>query len=398
MIYLDANATTPVDPAVLEAMLPFLREHYANPSASYADGRRVRRALEGARAQVAALLGTSTGEIIFTSGATESINAVHASVRALWPEKPEIVISGTEHAAVLESTRRWQAEGGRVVTVPVHPDGRVDLDALRTLVRPGITALVSVMWANNETGVVAPMHEIVSLAHAAGALVHTDAVQAAGKIHLDVQTTPVDFLSLSGHKMHAPKGIGALYASQRVRFEPLLLGGGQENERRGGTENVPGIVALGKAAELARLHLEDGTKGRLKTLRDRFEHLVHAALPETHIHGCLTHRLHTTSSLCLPGLDAAGMLILLDQAGIACSAGSACHTGALHSSHVLEAMGVSARDAACTLRFSFSRFNTKADAEEAAHAVIESAHKMREAQGGEPAVISHTASPVETWS
>jgi len=233
------------------------------------------------------------------------------------------------------------------------------------------------------------MHEIVTLSHAAGALVHTDAVQAAGKIHLDVKTTPVDFLSLSGHKMHAPKGIGALYVSQRARFAPLLVGGGQESERRGGTENVSGIIALGKAAELAGQHLADGNTTRLKCMRDRFEHLIRAALPEMHIHGCLTHRLHTTSLFCLPEIDAAGMLILLDRAGIACSAGSACHTGALHASHVLEAMGVSARDAACTLRFSFSRFNTKPDAESAARAVIESAHKMREAQGCEYAVITH---------
>jgi cysteine desulfurase len=389
VIYLDANATTPVDPAVLEAMLPFLREHYANPAASYAAGRRVRRAIEQARTQVAALLGARTGEIIFTSGGTESINAVHASVFALWPERPELIITGTEHAAVLESARRWEAQGGKVVTAPVHPDGRVDLAALRALVRPGVTALVSIMWANNETGVIAPMHEIVTLAHAAGALVHTDAVQAAGKIHLDVQTTPVDFLSLSGHKMHAPKGIGALYISQRARFAPFLVGGGQENERRSGTENVPGIVAIGKAAELARQHLEDGTKSKIKALRDRFEHLVHAALPGLRIHGCLAHRLSTTSSFCLPDIDAAGMLILLDQAGIACSAGSACHTGALHASPALEAMGISARDAACTLRLSFSRFNTKAEAESAAHAVIESAHKIREAQGCDLAVITH---------
>ncbi|WP_395744293.1 cysteine desulfurase family protein [Prosthecobacter sp.] len=389
MIYLDANATTPVDPAVLEAMLPYLREHYANPSASYAAGRRVRRAVEQARTQVAALLGARPAEITFTSGGTESINAVHASVRALWPERPELIITGTEHAAVLESARRWQAQGGQVTTAPVHPDGRVDLGALHSLLRPGITGLVSIMWANNETGVIAPMHEIAAMAHAAGALVHTDAVQAAGKISLDVRTTPVDFLSLSGHKMHAPKGTGALYVSQRVRFEPLLVGGGQENERRGGTENVPGIIALGKAAELAAQHLADGTKARIKALRDRFEHLIHAAVPEMRIHGSPAHRLHTTTSLCLPETDAAGMLILLDQAGIACSAGSACHAGALHASHVLEAMDVSARDAACTLRFSFNRFNTKSDVESAAHAVIESAHKIREAQGCGLAVISH---------
>lgn len=389
MIYLDANATTPVDPAVLDAMLPFLREHFANPSAGYAGGRIAHRAIEQARESVAALIGAGAGEIIFTSGGTESINAVHASVRSLWPEKPDLIITGTEHAAVLESAARWSSQGGNVIHAPVHPDGRVDLDALRTLVHPGVTALVSIIWANNETGVIAPMSEITAIAHAAGALVHTDAVQAAGKIPLDVKTTPVDFLSLSGHKMHAPKGIGALYVSNRVRFEPLLIGGGQEKERRSGTENVPGIVALGKAAELARQHFDDGTKSRIHTMRDRFEHLVHAALPEMRIHGSLTHRLHTTSSFCLPEIDAAGMLILLDKQGICVSAGSACHTGALHPSHVLEAMGVSARDAACTLRFSFHRFNTKAEAETAAHAVIEAAHKMRAEHGADSVVISH---------
>lgn len=388
MIYLDANATTPVDPLVIDAMLPFLCEHYANPSASHAAGRVARRATDHARGELAALLHAEPEEIIFTSGGTESINAVHASVRSLWPKKPDLIITGTEHPAVLESAARWRKCGGKVVHAPVHADGRVDLDALRAAVKSGGTALVSIMWANNETGVIAPMHEIAAIAHAAGALVHTDAVQAAGKFPLDVKTTPVDFLSLSGHKMHAPKGVGALYINKRVRFEPLLIGGGQENGRRSGTENVPGIVALGKAAELARQHFDDGTKSRIHAMRDRFEHLIHAALPEMRIHGSLTHRLHTTSSFCLPEIDAAGMLILLDQQGICCSAGSACHTGALHPSHVLDAMGVSARAAACTLRFSFHRFNTKAEAETAAHAVIAAAHKLRAENGDDSVVIT----------
>lgn len=388
MIYLDANATTPVDPLVIDAMLPFLCEHYANPSASHAAGRVARRATDHARGELAALLHAEPEEIIFTSGGTESINAVHASVRSLWPKKPDLIITGTEHPAVLESAARWRKRGGKAVRAPVHADGRVDLNALRELVRPGVTALVSIMWANNETGVLAPMREIIEIAHAAGALVHTDAVQAAGKIPLDVKTLPVDFLSLSGHKMHALKGVGALYISKRVRFEPMLIGGGQENGRRSGTENVPGIVALGKAAELARQHFDDGTKSRIHAMRDRFEHLIHAALPEMRIHGSLTHRLHTTSSFCLPEIDAAGMLILLDQQGICCSAGSACHTGALHPSHVLDAMGVSARAAACTLRFSFHRFNTKAEAETAAHAVIAAAHKLRAENGDDSVVIT----------
>lgn len=384
VIYLDANATTPVDPAALDAMLPFMRECFANPSAGYAGGRTASRAMQRARDQLASLLGAQPDELIFTSGGTESINAVHASVRSLWPESRELVITGTEHAAVLESAKRWRKQGGKVVRAPVHADGRVDLDALREIVRPGVTALVSIMWANNETGVLAPMREIVEIAHAAGALVHTDAVQAAGKVPVDVKSVPVDFLSLSGHKMHAPKGVGALYVSKRVRFEPFLIGGGQENERRSGTENVPGIVALGVAADLAQQHFNDGTKSRIHAMRDRFEHLVHAAIPEMRIHGCRTHRLHTTSSFCLPEIDAAGMLILLDKAGIACSAGSACHTGALHPSHVLEAMGVSAREAACTLRFSFHRFNTKSEAETAARAVIEAAQKLGSLLGTSP--------------
>lgn len=388
MIYLDANATTPVDPLVIDAMLPFLCEHYANPSASHAAGRSARRAIEKSRVEVAALLCAEPEEIVFTSGGTESVNTVHASVRSLWPESRELVITGTEHPAVLESAARWRKSGGKVVHAPVHADGRVDFDALRALVKPGVTALVSIMWANNETGVIAPMHEIVAIAHAAGALVHTDAVQAAGKFPLDVKATPVDFLSLSGHKMHAPKGVGALYISKRVRFEPLLIGGGQENGRRSGTENVPGIVALGKAAELARRHFDDGTRARVHAMRDRFEHLLRAALPEMRVHGCPTHRLHNTSLLCLPEIDAAGMLILLDQQGICASAGSACHTGALHASHALEAMGVSARAAACTLRFSFHRFNTKPEAETAAHAVIEAAHKLRAEKGADSVVIT----------
>jgi len=387
VIYLDANATTPVDPAALDAMLPFMRDYFANPSAGHAGGRTAARALHRAREQVASLLGAHPEEIVFTSGGTESINAVHASVRSLWPESRELVITGTQHAAVIESAVRWRKNGGTVVHAPVHSDGRVDLEALRSLVKPGITALVCIMWANNETGVLAPMREIVEIAHSAGALVHTDAVQAAGKVPVDVKSVPVDFLSLSGHKMHAPKGVGALYISKRVRFEPLLLGGGQENGRRSGTENVPGIVALGVAADLAQQHLNDGTKARIHAMRDRFEHVVHAAFPEMRIHGSLTHRLHNTSSFCVPGIDAAGMLILLDKVGIACSAGSACHTGALHPSQALEAMGVSARDAACTLRFSFHRFNTKPEAETAARAVIEAAMKMR-AEMGEGELVS----------
>lgn len=368
MIYLDANATTPVDPAVLEVMVPFWRENPANASASYAAGRKARKAVEAARDQVAALIGGEAREIVFTSGATESINAVHASVRHLWPEKRLLITTKTEHAAGLECAERWEHRGGEVRRLGVDRQGLIDLAELREALQSNDAALVSVLWANNETGVIQPMAKIAALAHEHGALVHADAVQMIGKTPLDAQ---VDFLSLSGHKFHAPKGIGALFVSQRVRFEPLLLGGGQEGGRRSGTENVPGIVGLGKAAELAMSACSN-------ELRDAFEVQIVSEWPEAVIHGVNAPRLPNTSSLCFPGIDAAGMLILLDQAGIACSAGSACNTASLHPSHVLEAMGYDARHAASTLRFSFSRMNTMAEVTEAGSKVLQAARKLRD--------------------
>ena len=378
MIYLDSNATTCVAPEVLEAMLPFLREQFVNPSASYRAARTARRAVEQAREQVAALLGAEPEEVIFTSGGTEAINTAHASVRALWPERRRLIIGATEHAAVLESAERWRQSGGEVAVAPVDRQGRVLLSALEELLAEAPTALVSIMWANNETGVVAPMAEIVRLAQAAGAQVHADAVQAVGKLALHVSEVPVDYLSLSGHKMHAPKGIGALWVSRRRRFQPLLVGGGQENGRRGGTENVAGIVALGVAAAGMARALADGTERRVRSLRDRFESAVKTALPEARIHAEEAPRLGTTSSVCLPGVDAAGLLILLDKAGVACSAGSACHSAALHPSHVLEAMGIDAAHAASTLRFSWSRFTTEEETDAALGALKQAVERMRQ--------------------
>jgi len=372
MIYLDSNATTQVDPMVLDAMLPFLRGAYANPSASYQSARGVRSALESARQPVAAMIGAArVDEVIFTSCGTESINTAHQSVRHLWPDRAGLVLAGTEHAAGIECAKRWRESGGRVTEVPVTQQGRVDLAVLEQALATGDTALVSIMWANNETGVIAPMREVVELAHAAGALVHCDAVQAVGKIPVDVQAVPVDFLSLSGHKLHAPKGVGALYASSRVRLRPLLVGGGQEKGRRSGTENVASIVGLGAAAALTMA--EHG----VSRLRDGFEDRVMAGLSDTIIFGDRAHRLPNTSCLGFPGMDAAGLLILLDEAGVCCSAGSACHTASLHPSHVLEAMGVSAAVASGMLRFSFCRFNTPEEAATAAAAVIRAVEKMR---------------------
>ncbi|MCB1226839.1 MAG: cysteine desulfurase [Verrucomicrobiales bacterium] len=389
MIYLDSNATTQPAPEVVAALLPFLQEDWQNPSSAYLSARRVRDALAQARHSLARLLNAQPSEITFTSGGTESINAVHASVRALRPQLPRLVISGTEHPAVLESAQRWQQSGGEVTRVRVTRDGRVDLDHLRHCVQPGLTALVSLMWANNETGVIHPLAEITEIAHAAGAQVHTDAVQAAGKIPLDVHAVPVDFLSLSGHKFHAPKGIGALYISRKTRFSPLILGGGQEGGRRSGTENVPYIVGLGVAAESMRQSLTDGTADRVRQMRDHFEESLLSADPSIQRNGDPLHRLPTTSSLTFPGLEASEMLILLDKAGLCCSAGSACHSASVHPSHVLEAMGHDARHAASTLRFSFSRLNTHEETQTAAGLITQAAAKLRELAADSTGPVTH---------
>lgn len=373
MIYLDNNATTPIDPQVVDAMLPFLREHFANPSAAYRSARGVDRAMAKARAQVATLIHAEPEEIIFTSGGTEANNTVIDSAMARWPGRRHLVIGATEHPAVIEPAKRWQERGGTVTRLRVNRLGHIDLDELRATLREHPTALVSVMWANNETGTVAPVAEIAAIAHEGGALFHTDAVQAIGKLPIHVSASGIDFLSLSGHKFHAPKGIGALFASRRVGFRPWLLGGGQEHGRRSGTENVAGIVALGVAAELAMK--TDHTV--LRVLRDEFESLVRDAI----INGDPAQRLDNTSSLCFPGIDAAGMIILLDERGVCCSAGSACHSAAVHPSPVLEAMGFSAAHAASTLRFSFSRFNTPAEVREAAGLVNECAARMCDLAG-----------------
>lgn len=377
MTYLDSNATSQIDPQVVEAMLPFLREHYANPSSSYRAARMVKQAIATAREQVAGLLGCEAREIVFTSCGTESNNAAIESAKMFWPARKHLVIATTEHSAVIEPAKRWEQEGGTVSRVRVCGSGLIDLDELKKSVRPGETALVSIMWANNETGVLAPIAEIASIAHEAGALFHTDAVQAVGKVPIDLRSVPVDYLSLSGHKFHAPKGVGALFVSQRVRFRPSLLGGGQESGRRSGTENVPYIVALGRAADLMRQHLSAGAEDRIRSMRDEFEGRILATLPTTLVNGSREQRLPTTSSLCFPGIEAAGMLILLDEKGICCSAGSACHSAAVHPSHVLEGMGLDAAHAASTLRFSFSRFNTMDEAASSAGTVIAVARKLR---------------------
>lgn len=378
MIYLDANATTPLLPEVLDAMLPWLRDGFANPSGSYAAAKSARRAIDHARGQVAALLGADVEEIIFTSGGTESVNtALHSLDRLAGPGA--VVVSAIEHSAVL---RTVETLGREVRKVAVTAGGRVDIDAFAAALDGA--AFVSIMTANNETGILQPLREIVEMAHARGIAVHTDAVQAAGKIPLKVRDLNVDLLSISAHKFHGPKGVGALFLRRGLQFSPLVHGGGQEGGRRSGTENTAGIVGLGAAAEAAGKTDETCAK-----LRDSFEAKVLAEISGVTLNGDRDHRLPNTSHLSFDGCDAAGLLILLDEAGVACSAGSACMTGKQKPSHVQLAMGIPPERAKTSLRISFSRMSTVAEAEAAATILKKSVEKLRRVQssGVGPVVV-----------
>ncbi len=375
IVYLDNNATTQVAPEVLEAMLPFLHEEYGNPSSLYSLGRRVAKALEEAREKVAALLGAKPSEIIFTSCGTESDNAAIASAIERDPDCRHVVTTSVEHSAIIKQTDALARRGVPVDRVGVDSSGRLDLDRLKSLLDEE-TAIVSAMWANNETGVVFPVEEIGAIAHEAGVPFHTDAVQVPGKLPINVSNLPIDFLSISGHKLHAPKGVGALYVSSRTRFRPQMLGGGQESGRRGGTENVASIVGLGVAAELALQHLED-EQTRVRSYRDAFESALLHHVPGTRVHGAESPRLPNTTNISFEGIDAEGLLILLDQQGVCASTGSACTTGSLDPSHVLTAMGVPAHLARSSVRFSFGRYNTQADMEAALAAVTKAVEKLR---------------------
>ena len=376
MIYLDSNATSQIAPEVVEAMTPFLTEQFANPSSAYSISKPIKAALSEAREQCATLIGASASEIIFTGCGTESDNAAVVSALATYPDRKHVITTTAEHSAVLEPCTLAKEKGIEVTHLKVNEQGLIELEELRAEIRPGETALVSMIWANNETGVLAPVLEAAEIAREAGALFHTDAVQAAGKIAIDLSKTSSDLLSISGHKFHAPKGIGLLYASRRVRFQPLLSGGGQEGGRRAGTENVPYIVGLGKAADLMQQQPHQG-EGSVRFLRDRFESALLAQIEGSEINGHPENRLPTTSNLHLPGIDSAGLLILLDEEEIYCSAGSACHTGALNPSHVLTAMGFDRKRAASSVRFSFSRFNTIEQVDIAIEKVVSACNKLR---------------------
>lgn len=358
-IYLDNNATTRVDPAVLAEMLPFFTEVYGNPSSLHAYGATTGRRVEWAREQVAGLIGAAmTSEIVFTSGGTESDNAAILSALAARPERRTIVTSAVEHPAVLALCDHLEKDGYTVRRIGVDGQGRLDRAAY-TAALDDTVAVASIMWANNETGTLFPVAELAEEAKAAGALFHTDAVQAAGRVPVCLAGTAIDFLSLSAHKLHGPKGIGALYVRRGVRFTPLVRGGRQERGRRAGTENVPGIAGFGKAAELARTYLPG--QASVAALRDRLEAAVLAAVPDCAIAGDRDHRLPNTLSLVFDGVEGEAILVRLDRAGIAASQGSACSAGGMAPSHVLSAMGMPPRLAQGAIRLSLSRETTAED-------------------------------------
>lgn len=372
VIYFDNNATTQVDPAVFEAMMPWLRDEYGNPSSVYALGKRAAEALNKARSQVASLIGAQPSEVIFTSCGTESINTAIQSAAALDRDKTHIITTAVEHSATVKLCEHLAQRGYEITWLPVDSGGRLDLAQLEKAIRPD-TALVSLLWANNETGVIFPIEEIARITQAKKVPLHVDAVQGVGKIPLNVADLGVQFLSLSGHKLHCPKGVGALYVNRRMRFTPLLRGS-QEEGRRGGTQNMASIVALGQAAEIAANHLGDPTVG---TLRDRFEEAILERVPGTEVNGDRTSRLPNTSSLAFEGVESEAVLMVLDERGICCSAGSACTSGSVHPSHVLKAMGFSNTRARGSLRFSFGRFNTAAQIEQAIEIIPEVITKLR---------------------
>jgi len=374
MIYLDNNATTPLDPRVREVMLPFLGASFGNPSSAHAFGRIARLAVERARGQVAALLHAAPEGIIFTSGGTESINTAVRGALAAQPGKRHVLTSSIEHSATKNLCEQLAREGYEISLLPVDRSGSPDLEEYARVLRED-TALVTMVWANNETGVLFPIEEMARLADRRRVVFHADAVQAVGKITIDLSAVPVHLLSLSAHKFHGPKGSGALYVRPGMGLPPLLRGGGQDGGRRAGTENVPGVVGLGEAAGWAGAALADEMP-RVAALRDGFENEVRARFPAARFHGHPAHRLPNTTNLALPGFEAGGLLIGLDRLGVACSVGSACSSGAPDASHVLRAMGVSDDEARSSLRFSFSRMNTDAEAGVAVRALVEAAGRL----------------------
>ncbi|NJK33840.1 MAG: cysteine desulfurase NifS [Oscillatoriales cyanobacterium SM2_2_1] len=357
-IYLDNNATTRVDEQVFAAMVPFLTEFYGNPSSMHSFGGRVAQSIQTAREQLADLIGALPSEVIFTSCGTEGNNTAIRSALATLPDHRHIITTQVEHACVLNLCKTLEKQGYRVTYLSVDSKGMLDLMELEAALT-GDTAIVSTMYANNETGVIFPVEEIGTLAKSYGALFHVDAVQAVGKVPLHLQASSVDFLTLSGHKFHAPKGTGALYVRRGVRFRPHLIGGHQERNRRGGTENVAGIVGLGQAAVLAQANL--GQMESVKTLRDRLEEAILQLIPDTTVNGQGSPRLPNTTNIAFKYIEGEAILLMLDREGICASSGSACTSDSLEPSHVLRSMGLPYSILHGSIRFSLSRFTTPAE-------------------------------------
>lgn len=367
-VYLDNNATTRCDPAVVEAMLPFFSEQFGNASSLHSFGNRVGLALKKARMQVQALLGAEhETEIIFTSCGTESDSTAILSALKLQPERKEIITTAVEHPAILALCQQLEKDGCKVRYLQVDGKGRLDLGAYARLLSDKV-AIVSAMWANNETGTLFPVEEMAEMAHAAGVMFHTDAVQAVGKLPLNMARSKIDMLSLSGHKLHAPKGIGVLYLRRGARFRPLLRGGHQERGRRAGTENSASIVGLGAAAEQALQHMAY-ENSIVRALRDRLEAGILSGVSHAFVTGDASNRLPNTTNIAFEYVEGEAILLLLNKLGIAASSGSACTSGSLEPSHVMRAMGVPFTAAHGTVRFSLSRYNTQQEIDRVVEAV-----------------------------
>jgi cysteine desulfurase len=373
-IYLDNNATTPVLPEVFEAMRPYFREHFGNASSIHHHGQETRAAVERARDSVASLLGCRAAEVVFTSGGTEGDNL---AIAGLASAGDHIITSSIEHHAVLLTSKHLEEAGCDVTYVPVDARGLVDPEDVRGALRPN-TKLISIMMANNETGVLQPVEEIGRIAAEADVYFHTDAVQAAGKVPIDVNRIGCDALSISGHKMHAPQGVGALYLRKGTSLQPLFYGGSHERSRRAGTENVPGIVALGKAADLAMQAFERGDDKKLSALRDRLQQGILAQVEEAGVNGDRAPRVPNTANIYFDQVEGESMVIALDLKGLAVSAGAACSSGAVEASHVLTAMGLGRDRGHASVRFSLGKQNTAEDIDLALALVPETVARLRE--------------------
>lgn len=360
IVYVDNNATTRVAPEVIDAMLPFLNNYWGNPSSMHTFGGQVAKHLDKARDLIAAILGASSpNEIIFTSCGTESDNTAIRSALATNPEKRHIITSSVEHPAVLNLVKKLEKEGYSATYLKVDPDGNLDILELEKSITHQ-TAIVSIMWANNETGVIFPIEKIAEICSERGVPLHVDAVQALGKLPIDMTDVPVTYLSVSGHKVHAPKGVGALYVRKGTPFHPFVIGGHQEKGRRGGTENVASIVAFGRACELAINDMKSEVQ-RMGLLRDRLEKGILDSIKKSFVHGDTRSRLPNTTNIGFEGIEGEAILLMMNEHGICASSGSACTSGSLDPSHVMIAMGIPFTRAHGSIRFSLSRYNSDSD-------------------------------------